>query len=228
MNLSRRQLKTWRNSACRKSKNLRQQIPCVEPGKLKEKIFTRKVFFSAALLNLAGTMFGFYYYAGQLQATEPVFWVFVPDSPLSTLAAAAVFLLYLRGRQNSLLETFAFFGNLKYGIWTVFVLFYMQQGFLQYQSLPLHVFLITSHLFMVLQAFVILEISEISWKPFLAALTWFLVNDGLDYTLGIHSTLPETAGLSSPVAWVAVGTTLTAGTAVYREKISDQGWPEIF
>ncbi|MFB6241800.1 MAG: DUF1405 domain-containing protein [Candidatus Nanosalina sp.] len=194
----------------------------MELEKIRDLIYSRKVLFSAVLINLAGTAFGFYYYAEQLASTSLLMWIFIPDSPLSTLAAAAAFFLYIRGKQNYLIETFAFFGNLKYGVWTVFVLLYMQSGFLQYQPLPLYIFLIASHALMVLQAFVILDLSEISWKPLAAVLTWFLVNDAVDYTLGTHSTLPHSVGFSSPVAWVAVATTLAAGAIVYSEKIKTE------
>jgi uncharacterized membrane protein YpjA len=191
----------------------------VEKEKIRDFVYSRKILFSAVLINLAGTAFGFYYYAEQFAATPFQLWIFVPDSPLATLAAAAAFFLYLRGRQNSLVETYAFFGNLKYGVWTIFVLIYMQNGFLQYQPLPLYVFLVVSHALMIVQAFVILDLSKISWKPLVAVIAWFLLNDFVDYTLGTHSTLPHGVGFSSPVAWVAVATTLAAGVFVYSEKV---------
>jgi uncharacterized membrane protein YpjA len=195
----------------------------VNIGKVKDEIrdfiYSSKVLWTAVLVNLAGTAFGFYYYMEQLAATRASLWIFVPDSPVATLAAAAAFYLYLRDRQSSLVETFAFFGNLKYGIWTVFVLIYMHQAFSQIHPIPLYAFLLASHALMVLQAHVILDFSEISWKSFLSVLGWFLVNDAVDYTLGTHSALPEAAGFSSPVAWVAVGTTLLAALMVYLKEI---------
>jgi uncharacterized membrane protein YpjA len=195
----------------------------VETGELEEKlrnfVYSRKVLWSAVLVNIAGTAFGFYYYMGQLAATPVPLWIFVPDSPVATLAAASAFYLYIREKQSSLVETFAFFGNLKYGIWTVFVLIYMHQGFTQMHPTPLYAFLLTSHALMVLQAYVVLDFSEISLKPLLAVLAWFLVNDLVDYTIGTHSALPEAVGFSSPVGWVAVGTTVLASAAVYLKKI---------
>lgn len=182
-------------------------------------VYNENVLWAAVLVNLAGTAFGFYYYGEQLAVTSLPMWIFVPDSPVATLAAASAFYLYIRGKQSSLVETFAFFGNLKYGIWTVFVLIYMYQGFSQIHPTPLYAFLLVSHALMVLQAYVVLDFSEISWKPLLAVIGWFLVNDAVDYTLGTHSALPKAVGFSSPVAWVAVGTTLLAALMVYLKEI---------
>mgnify|MGYP002760484766 FL=1 len=191
------------------------------PGKIRETLYSEKVLKSIVVINLLGTAFGFYYYRFQFMETSPLLWIFVPDSPLATLAAAASIIFYMKNRQNSYLDFLAFLGNLKYGVWTVFVLLYMQQGFLSYQPLPLYIFLVFSHAFMALQAFLVLDYSDFSWKPFLAAFSWFPVNDLLDYSLGIHSTLPSSAGFSSPVAWVAFSMTLTGALIVYLVKKFD-------
>ena len=183
--------------------------------KIRKFLYSEKVLKLIVAVNLMGTAFGFYYYRFQFMETSPLLWIFVPDSPLATLAVAASIIFYLRNRRNSYLDFLAFFGNLKYGVWTVFVLLYMQQGFLSYQALPLYIFLLFSHALMALQAFLVLDYSKFSWKPFLAGFSWFMVNDLLDYSLGIHSTLPETADFSSPVAWTAVSMTLAGAVIVY-------------
>lgn len=188
--------------------------------KIVQLLYSRNILRAVMAVNIIGTFYGFYYYRFQLLETSGFLWVFVPDSPLSTLAVALSIFLYLREKNNSYIDTFAFFGNLKYGVWTVFVLLYMQEGFLDYQNLPLYLFLISSHALMVLQAFLVLDYSEISLKPMTIVFSWFLLNDFIDYWLGIHSSLPREAGFSSPVAWTAISLTFLGFLIVYSEKVN--------
>ena len=37
------------------------------------------------IVNLLGTIYGFIWYGNQLKETSPIFWPFVPDSPMATL-----------------------------------------------------------------------------------------------------------------------------------------------
>lgn len=137
-----------------------------------------------AAVNLLGTVFGFYYYREQLLATSVELWVFVPDSPISTLLMASSLVLLLRGK-SSFLDGMAFIGNLKYGLWTVFILVFYSSTFLQINSIWMYLFLLFSHLLMALQAFLILELSDLKYAGI--AVGWFLVNDFVDYFLDTHT-----------------------------------------
>lgn len=157
------------------------------------------------LANLGGTLFGFYWYQDLLQSTPVYLWPLVPDSPLSTLMISISLVLYLRGRPNRFIDALAFFGNLKYGLWTVFVEFYMFESFLTVNSVPMYIFIVVSHLIMFFQAFLILRYTRASWRPAVIALGLYSLNDLIDYSLGIHAPLPkeiEVIGLTSGVAFM--------------------------
>ena len=63
-------------------------------------------------INLAGTAFGFWYYAAQFSRTPVEMWLFVPDSPMATLFIAGAFALWALDRPNDYLTALAFFGNI--------------------------------------------------------------------------------------------------------------------
>jgi len=175
------------------------------------------------LANLGGTLFGFYWYQDLLQSTQIYLWPLVPDSPLSTLMISISLLLYLNGRSNRFIDALAFFGNLKYGIWTVFVEIYMIESFLAINSLPMYLFITFSHLMMFFQAFLVFRYTEISWKPAILALIVYLVNDLVDYMLGIYAPLPQEVSLVSLTSLVAFTLTITAfllySTTLIRNEI---------
>lgn len=137
--------------------------------------------------NLLGTLFGFYYYLPQFTETNPLLWIFVADSPLATLFIAVSLLGKYYNMNNGLVDVLAFIGNIKYGLWTVFVLLFYFETFWTGNTAPMYFFLLFSHLGMFLQAFLIPEYSDFSFKAFIAGGSWFLVNDLLDYGLDIHT-----------------------------------------
>lgn len=156
---------------------------------IREKLLERKTLLNLAAINIAGTAFGFFFYYPQLGDNPIHLWPFIPDSPLATLFAALTFLLITHRKRESIIEALAVIGNLKYGLWTVFILIYYSEIFYAGNPLWMYLFLLVSHLGMALQAFFIAEISEIDLKAFLAASGWFVVNDIIDYSLGIHTRL---------------------------------------
>ena len=62
-------------------------------------------------VNLAGTAFGFYYYAFQFSRTPVEMWPFVPDSPMATLLVALALAAWKLDRQQEWLTALAFYGN---------------------------------------------------------------------------------------------------------------------
>jgi len=172
------------------------------------------------LANLAGTAFGFYWYRDLLLSQNFFLWPLIPDSPLSTLFIAFSLVLYRYSRSNSFLDALAFVGNLKYGLWTVFVQLYFFQELVSTTSIYLYLFITFSHVLMFLQAFLVLRYSELSLKAGLAAVFWFLVNDFVDYSLGIHATLPVKAELFSVVSGVAFALTVASAVIYFRKSES--------
>ncbi|MEF8812654.1 MAG: DUF1405 domain-containing protein, partial [Halovenus sp.] len=78
-----------------------------------------------ALINLAGTAFGFWFYWPQLQQTPVLAWIIVPVSPLATMYMAVSLLAWRAGADAEWLHMFAFFGCIKYGLWTPIVQLYV-------------------------------------------------------------------------------------------------------
>ncbi|WP_435333785.1 DUF1405 domain-containing protein [Haloarchaeobius sp. TZWWS8] len=151
------------------------------------------------LTNVAGTAFGFYYYgidptasgfvAERSQfAIEPlVMWPFVPDSPVATLFIALAFGAWALGRQNDYLSALAFFGCLKLGAWTPYVLLAFKGDF-SYLHWSMYNFLFWSHLAMVLEGFVLHRITDFPVKAVAVALFWYGLNDLVDYFVPIVGT----------------------------------------
>jgi len=134
------------------------------------------------IINLAGTAFGFWYYSVQIASTPLVMWPIVPVSPLATLYIALSLAAWRLGYSPEWLHTLAFFGCLKYGLWTVFVQVYQGQGA---TSFALWQFLIWSHAAMVIQAFLIYRYAEFPVWAVGVATGWFTLNDLLDYFVPI-------------------------------------------
>ncbi|PSQ37275.1 DUF1405 domain-containing protein [Halobacteriales archaeon SW_10_66_29] len=133
-------------------------------------------------VNLAGTAFGFWYYSNQIAAAPLLAWPLIPVSPLATLYFAlslAAWRLDWRGPLVALLHVLAFFGCIKYGLWTVFVQAFVEDtGAL---SVGLWQFLIWSHVGMVAQAFVIHRYAEFPLWAVVVGTVWYAFNDVVDY-----------------------------------------------
>lgn len=155
--------------------------------KLQSLLLETRLWIGLVIVNLLGTAYGFYFYGDQFRQTSMLLWVFVADSPLSTLGIAAAILWRKLGEGNSYLDAYAFMANLKYGLWTVAVLLIYFGGYTAANSTPLYIFLLLSHLGMAAQAFLI---SDIDLRAVLSIGVFFAANDFLDYFIGIHPFLP--------------------------------------
>jgi uncharacterized membrane protein YpjA len=121
-------------------------------------------------------------------------WPFVPDSPMATLFIAASLALWKLDRNSEVVNALAFFGCLKLGLWTPFVLLAFMDGF-SHNSVLMYNFLFWSHLGMVAEAFVIHRYSDFPVGAVLVAVVWYGFNDVVDYFIPIvgtphHTTLP--------------------------------------
>lgn len=152
-------------------------------------LFKKRNLLLIALVNLLGTLFGFYYYSNQLLSTDPVLWIFVPASPIATLFFAASIYLNANNRGLQILDALAFVSNFKYGLWTVFCLIYYSEIFFSGNSTGLYSFMIVSHLGMAAQAFMLFEWKNIGFNALIGAFLWYLFNDFIDYNFGTHTEL---------------------------------------
>ncbi|APE94838.1 DUF1405 domain-containing protein [Halodesulfurarchaeum formicicum] len=143
-----------------------------------------------ALINILGTAFGFWYYRIQFAATPIVAWPLVPDSPVATLFVALSLLAYRVDFDADWLHALAFFGALKLGLWTPFVQLVLNgpAGVAPW----LYVFLVTSHLAMAVEAFVIHRYATFSIPAVAVAAFWYGLNDLVDYFVPFAGRLHHT------------------------------------
>ncbi|MFC4989318.1 DUF1405 domain-containing protein [Saliphagus infecundisoli] len=152
-------------------------------------------------INLAGTVFGFWYYRFQFAQTPLMMWPVVPDSPVATLFMALSLTAWKLDYTQEWLHAFAFYGNIKLGIWTTYVQLVLNgpEGI----SPWLYVFLVVSHLAMALQAFVIYRYATFPIRAVAAATIWYGFNDLVDYFIPLAGNYHHT------FLWAElVGTTL--------------------
>ncbi len=168
-------------------------------------------------INLAGTAFGFWYYQSQLAETPIAMWIFVPDSPLATLFIAGAFALWAVDRHSDTLAALAFFGNIKLGLWTPWVLVVFAEDFLAFTPPAMYAFLLVSHLAMVVQAFVLHRITDFPVRAVAIALAWYTIDLTVDYFIpvsgGPHHTAIPTA-YDTPIVAGATAFQLAAWGAV--------------
>lgn len=71
------------------------------------------------IVNLFGTLYGYYWYRYQLKATPFPLKLFVPDSPTASLFFCFVLIAFLLKRHWPLMEALAITSLFKYGVWAV-------------------------------------------------------------------------------------------------------------
>lgn len=131
------------------------------------------------VINLAGTVYGFYYYQQQFLETPFYLWLFIPDCPLYTLLFAVVIFLYVfKKKTNAFLTVLTAFGLIKYGLWTVTTILLYSNYFFAVNPL-MYSILFFLHAGMILESFVLIPlIRRINILPIFL---WFLLNDFSDY-----------------------------------------------
>ncbi|MEG6615114.1 DUF1405 domain-containing protein [Peptococcaceae bacterium 1198_IL3148] len=136
------------------------------------------------VINLLGSIYGYYWYRQQLATTEFYFWPVIPDSPLSTTLFGLALLLALIGWRLPILQTLAVTACIKYGIWAVALMshYWHYHGTVEITEIMLWL----SHLGMVIQGIWFLNNLYIPVRAVLVVAVWFLINDAMDYLLGLH------------------------------------------
>ena len=142
-----------------------------------------------ALVNLLGTIAGFYYYLPQFERTARLAWPLVPDSPVATLFIACSLVAWRLDYDVPWLHALAFFGCLKLGAWAPFVQLVIEgQGA---TPLWLYQFLIWSHAAMVVQGFLVPRYADFPIGGVAVALAWYGLNDIVDYFVPIVGDSPH-------------------------------------
>ncbi|WP_377888813.1 DUF1405 domain-containing protein [Alkalihalobacillus sp. R86527] len=145
---------------------------------LKSKTFL----WSMLVINALGTAYGYYWYGWQLEETEPIFLLFVPDSPTASLFFCFVLIAFLLGKNWPLLETLAAVTLFKYGIWAVVMNIMVMQvtGVLS----PIAIMLIVSHFGMAIEGLLYSPFYKIKGWHLIFVAVWTLHNDVIDYVFG--------------------------------------------
>lgn len=157
-------------------------------------------------VNLAGTVYGYIWYGWQLKITEPIFLIFVPDSPTASLFFTIVLGLWIIGKKSALFEALAFVTLIKYGLWAVAMnlLTLLEVGSIGWIGWML----VGSHFAMALQAVLYIEHYRFGWLAAAIAAVWTLHNDVIDYVFGqmpIYSRLDMyTAQIGYFTFWLSI------------------------
>ena len=179
-----------------------------------------------ALVNLVGTLFGFWYYAGrpldlapplvegQLGAAPPLAYPLIPDSPVATMFIGLSFAAWRLDWDVEWLHAQAFFGCIKLGLWTPYVQLVVNgpAGIATW----LYWFLILSHLAMAVEAFLIHRYASFSVSA--VAVGWYGFNDVVDYFVpvleGPHHTVLRAEVVAGGLDHTLPAHDLAAGWAV--------------
>ncbi|MEK4424774.1 DUF1405 domain-containing protein [Solibacillus sp. FSL K6-1523] len=134
------------------------------------------------VINILGTIYGYYWYGSQLADTKPIFYIFVPDSPTASLFFCFVLVGWLLGKHFKLMEVLALITLIKYGLWAVVMnlLTLAETGTLGGQGWML----VASHFMMAVQAVLYLPKYRFELWHVMVAAVWTLHNDVIDYLFG--------------------------------------------
>lgn len=150
-------------------------------------------------VNVFGTIYGYMWYAKQMQYTLQEFapWLvlFVPDSPTASLffCFSLMYLIHDRYRSDNfqhqgilrqVVEAFAVITSIKYGIWAVWIIIFsaVRNDPIVWQEWML----IVSHSAMVVQVILYSRYYVYRYMAVLCIAIWTLGNDLIDYGFGVY------------------------------------------
>lgn len=146
---------------------------------LKVILYNKSFMWLLFIVNLLGTIYGYYWYGSQLAITEPKFYIFVPDSPTASLFFTLALLGWLFKKNWRLIEALALITLVKYGVWAVVmnIWTYLETGSIGWMGWML----VVSHFAMALQAILYIPFYRFAWVSIFIASVWTLHNDVIDY-----------------------------------------------
>ncbi|MFJ8065127.1 DUF1405 domain-containing protein [Psychrobacillus sp. NPDC096426] len=157
-------------------------------------LFNKSFMWLLFIVNLVGTIYGYYWYESQLSNTEPKFLLFVPDSPTASLFFTIALLGWLWKKNWKLIEALALITLVKYGVWAVVmnIWTYVENDYLGWMGWML----VASHFAMALQAVLYIPNYKFKFVHIFIASVWTLHNDVIDYVFGqmpVYSSLDKYA-----------------------------------
>lgn len=179
---------------------------------LKFLLFHKTFMWILLVVNILGTIYGYIWYMWQLEITDPMFMIFVPDSPTASLFFSIALFGWLINRNFKLIEALALITLVKYGLWAV-----VMNIWTQFESGPIGFvgwMLVVSHFAMAVQALLYIPMYKFKWIHVLIAAIWTLHNDVIDYVFGqmpIYRSLSEhTQTIGYFTFWLSVACILIA------------------
>jgi len=143
-------------------------------------LFRNKLFLVFLLIiNFCAGIYSISYYFSQLEQSHWFFWLFIIDCPLYAILFGINIFLFLIDKPSEALSFISIVGNFKYGLWTIFVLTIAGLAGAQW-------FFVLSHILLVIETIVLAGLFAFKVKHVLLAFLWFIVNDFIDYFLGMH------------------------------------------
>ncbi|QCT74888.1 DUF1405 domain-containing protein [Macrococcoides canis] len=142
-------------------------------------IQNKKFLIFIILCNIVGTIYGYYWYLGQLKQTKWYFMLFVPDSPTASLFLVIALTAIVWNRHLPLIEVLAFVTLIKYGVWAVVmnILVFITLD----EVTAMGMMLIISHAIMAIQALLFVPLFRASLLSIGIASIWVFHNDVIDY-----------------------------------------------
>jgi uncharacterized membrane protein YpjA len=163
-------------------------------------------------INVLGTIYGYIWYMWQLKITDPIFLIFVPDSPTASLFFSIALFGWLINKNFKLIEALALITLVKYGLWAV-----VMNIWTQFEAGPIGFvgwMLVVSHFAMAVQALLYIPKYKFNWIHVLIAAIWTLHNDVIDYVFGqmpIYRSLSEhTQTIGYFTFWLSIACILVA------------------
>lgn len=189
-------------------------------------------------VNVLAMLVGVRFYVETMPEIPTILWPLYADSPAALFLAilSLTTLLPNLGRRASdapqnrvlaYLHTLAFVWLVKFGLWTFVSL---NIGFSSYFGLPWdpdavwsYWFIIATHLAFVAEAYLFPKYGATTRGALATALAVLLVNDALDYLLGIHPPLRYEPGLVLPAATVLLSIGAVAAAARAFDRLPHSG-----
>jgi uncharacterized membrane protein YpjA len=150
---------------------------------LKAILLDKRFLIALFIINLLGTIYGYYWYRYQLAITPDIFLLFVPDSPTASLFFTIFLLFFIFNKHFPLVEALAIITLFKYGVWAVVMnlLTLLVNGDLS----PEGYMLMASHGAMAIQGLLYAPFYKIRLIHIIIAAIWTLHNDVIDYVFGM-------------------------------------------
>jgi len=183
-------------------------------------------------INAVAVLVGVRFYVAEMVDVSTALWPLFADSPVALLLAmfSLSTLLPFVGRDLeavptsrvlAYLHTLAFVWLVKMGLWTALAL---GLGFDRYYPAPWDFFgIVLTHLAFVAQAFLIPYYGKTTRGALAFALAVALLNDALDYGIGLHPPLRYDPGVALPLGTVLLSVGAVALAAQYLPRLPESG-----